>query len=130
MNMNLATIFPFCWESFGSHSLQQLPVKPDTEVSKVTGGPAPRRLKITMVHSCSQINGKTRSTGSPFVDSFPEAKRESGEIAGLELRGMTASMFWTRGSAMVRIRKAPVLSSLLNSSRTSYIFASKANSKK
>lgn len=74
MNMNLATIFPFCWESFGSHSLQQLPVKPDTEVSKVTGGPAPRRLKITMVHSCSQINGRQGQPDPHLWTHFPRPK--------------------------------------------------------
>ncbi len=43
------------------------------------------------------------STGSPFVGLSSEAKRESGEMAGLELRGMTASMFWPRRSDMVMV---------------------------
>jgi hypothetical protein len=43
------------------------------------------------------------STGSPSVGMFSEAKRESGEMAGLKLRGMTASMFWPRRSDMVMV---------------------------
>ena len=46
-----------------------------------------------------------------YVVILPEAKkgtRRNGGvgIAGLELRGMTASMFWLRGSNMVSIFKA------------------------